>query len=320
MQIDPMELARIRLAQQKAVGRNLFDPVRKVNLVDIALNEGEDQVRYPLAIRYHVNRFIDEPMLESLGRVPLQKERIDGYPTKVIEGTYHPQQWFWDGNSWKPRSSPKANRANPLQGGISISTQYSGSGTLGGVVRDRSTGRPMLLSNWHVIVTYWGAPRGQSIVQPSRDDGGTSADVIATLDRDAMSSNLDAAVAYLNNSRRPSNSQLNIGTVSRPGVAILGLHVEKTGRSSGRTFGRITGIGGVQRLRYGWVERIIRSVITIEPRGGEVSRPGDSGSWWISSATREAVGLHFAGGNSPERALAIDMRTVLDALDVDIFS
>ena len=33
-----------------------------------------------------------------------------------------------------------------------------------------------------------------------------------------------------------------------------------------------------------------------------------------------AVGLHFAGGNSPELALAMDMQAVLDALKVDLAS
>jgi endonuclease G len=64
---------------------------------------------------------------------------------------------------------------------------------------------------------------------------------------------------------------------------------------------------------------VIREVLTIDPRGeGEVSRSGDSGSWWLESSTKSAIGLHFAGGNQPERALALDMQAVLNALDVDI--
>ena len=52
--------------------------------------------------------------------------------------------------------------------------------------------------------------------------------------------------------------------------------------------------------------------------GGEVSRPGDSGSVWLAGDDREAVGLHFAGGDAPERGLAIDIATVLTALDVEL--
>jgi hypothetical protein len=32
----------------------------------------------------------------------------------------------------------------------------------------------------------------------------------------------------------------------------------------------------------------------------------------------DAIGLHFAGGDQPERALAIDLQPVLDALNIDL--
>ncbi len=319
MTITPSELMRARLALQKAVGRNLFDRARRINLIDIALYEENGQVYDVPAIRYHVDDFIPSMGLESMGRTPLQLEPIDGVPTMVVRGSYRPQQWWpwWPGTS--SPTNPRLGRSDPLNGGVSISTGYSGSGTLGGIVRDRASGRPMLLSNWHVIVTYWGAPRGQPILQPGRDDGGSAADAIAELERDAMAANLDAAVAFLNDRRRPSNAQLDIGPVTRTGKATLGMIVQKSGRSSGRTYGRVTGIEGVLRMRYNWVDRQIRRVITIESTGGEVSRPGDSGSWWLASGNGDAVGLHFAGSNYPERGLALDMGAVLDALDVDIW-
>jgi endonuclease G len=322
MAIDPKELGRARLALQQAVGRNLFDDVRKINMVDIAVYDGSARASNPLAIRYHVDEFIDRNDLEAMDRISLEDETILGVPSMIVKGTYRPQQFF---GAPRPsgatvQSGSPFGRSNPLRGGVSISTPYAGTGTLGGIVRDRATGRPMLLSNWHVLVTYWGAPRGQSILQPSRNDGGRMAEIIAGLERDAMSMNLDAAVAYLNDRRQPSNRQLDGRLVTRAGRATLGMDVEKSGRSSGKTYGRVTGIEGVVRLRYNWVERMIGHVVTIEPRGGEVSRPGDSGSWWLNSTTGEAIGLHFAGGNYPERGLALDMGTVLNALNVDMWS
>jgi endonuclease G len=69
---------------------------------------------------------------------------------------------------------------------------------------------------------------------------------------------------------------------------------------------------------YGYLERIIRDVMVIEPlNGGEVSMLGDSGSWWLCEETREAIGLRFAGSDVPERALALNMRSVLNALSVE---
>lgn len=61
------------------------------------------------------------------------------------------------------------------------------------------------------------------------------------------------------------------------------------------------------------------STASCPPDGsGEVSRPGDSGSWWLDSGSRKLVALHFAGYTAMEAALAMSMPRVLDALDMDI--
>jgi hypothetical protein len=38
----------------------------------------------------------------------------------------------------------------------------------------------------------------------------------------------------------------------------------------------------------------------------------------LATASRQAIGLHFAGSNAPETALAMDMPAVLNALDVAV--
>jgi endonuclease G len=98
------------------------------------------------------------------------------------------------------------------------------------------------------------------------------------------------------------------------------MEVVKSGRRTGVTFGVVRGVEGVANLTYGFVGRVIRKVVTIEPRSAveEVSAGGDSGSWWLDRATMRAVGLHFAGSDSPETGLALDMQEVLDQLRVDI--
>jgi hypothetical protein len=94
----------------------------------------------------------------------------------------------------------------------------------------------------------------------------------------------------------------------------------KSGRTSGITNGRVTAIEGVARITYGSLDRIIRQVVTIDPRTSveQVSAPGDSGYWWLDAASMNVIGLHFAGSATPERGLAIDMPSVLDALNIDI--
>jgi len=193
---------------------------------------------------------------------------------------------------------------------------------LGGVVRDRATGAQMSMSNWHVLSNTWVPPRAHSIYQPGRADNGTGAGPVATFSRDAMAHSLDAAVARLNGSRQAINDVLELGPVRGVARAELGLEVVKSGRRTGVTHGVVTALEGTARIVYGSQARVIRHVITVEPRHRfeEVSAPGDSGSWWLDSKSRKAVGLHFAGSNGPERALAIDMPEVLDALGVDLLT
>ncbi|HSL42178.1 MAG TPA: hypothetical protein VK897_02025, partial [Anaerolineales bacterium] len=247
---------------------------------------------------------------------------INGFPTDVLQGTYRPQQWQSWRSWWRPttRRNERATSTDPMRGGISISDEFRlAYGTLGGKVYDRLTGEEMILSNWHVLAGDWRARRGQLIYQPGRLDGGTFANASACLTRDAMGDNLDAAVATLTGRRRLLNEQFGLGPVTSATDAQLGAEVVKSGRSSYITYGRIVEVNSVARMRYGYLERIIRDVIIIDPlNGGEVSRPGDSGSWWLSWRTKQAVGLHFAGSDLPERALAINMPSVLDALNVEI--
>lgn len=310
MDQDRLEFARRQLAANQAVGeavrRYLFDRPRQINLIDVGQSRATDKPKPVL--RVHVEQVIERPQLESIGRSSVTEERIQGYEVEVIEGPYRQQLW---GSPYR--------RSDPLVGGVSVGAEYFPSGTLGGIVRDRATRRLMLLSNWHVLVVQWGLCRGQRIYQPGRYDGGTDADEIGTLERDAMDSSLDAAVAVLNGRRQVSARQLGGRQVTGSRRPAIGMPVEKSGRTTGTTYGRITGMFGVQRLAYGWIERVIRDVVTIDPREGAiVSSRGDSGSWWIDSDTGAAVALHFAGSDYPERALAMDMEEVLTALRVDI--
>jgi len=248
----------------------------------------------------------------TLDKIP---DTFEGFRVDVPQGKYRPQWWG------QPAGGARACRCDPLKGGYSLSNVYQNIyGTLGGQVTDRTSGAPMILSNWHILVGSWWAATGQPICQPGIGDGGCQADVVASLSRDAMSANLDAAVAEVTGSRRPINEQLDLGPVTGVEWAQIGAEVVKSGRQTGVTYGVVTAVEGTAKLPYAGVYRIIRNVITIEPRlqGNVVSDGGDSGSLWIREATMTVVGLHFAGGNQPERALAMDIQPVLDALNVNI--
>ncbi len=329
MTADPMNLARARLAMGEAVRRHLSDP--NVGLIDFGLPEREGRIiEDELAIRFHVYRkfprFALEAAIESgVTRADLSRPITVGafrFEANVIEGTYQPHQWPRGGGWWRPpQTDPRATRNEPMRGGISISDEYHHTyGTLGGLVSDRATGDLMILSNWHVLAADWGARAGQRIYQPGRLDGGSGSDVIATLTRDAMSVNLDAAVAALTGARRLVNDQFGLGAVRGVSQPRLGMQVVKSGRRTGITYGRVTGVEGTALISYGRLDRIIRQIVTIDPRSNheEASGPGDSGAIWSDTATMHAIGLHFAGSNSPERALALDLQSALNALNVNL--
>ncbi len=255
MHIDTITMARARLAMREAVRYHLFDP--NVGLVDFGHPEHDGQIAWnELAVRIHVKKKLDQPALEmasARGMTSPIPPFIGGFPTDVPEGTYRPHATGW-GGWWSPRAPNLHQSLNsPMHGGISISDEFhNAAGTLGAKVIDRATGAAMILSNWHVLVAEWTARPGQRIYQPGRLDGGTFANVIATLTRDAMSVNIDAAVATLTGSRDLMSDQLELGAVTGVGQATLGMEV------------------------------------------------------------------HFAGSDFPERGLAIDLLSVLDALNVDL--
>jgi endonuclease G len=307
---------------REAVRRYIYDP--NVRFIDFGWPErGGTLVEDQLCVRVHVIKKIPPgPALEVAtqkgitgGPIP---DTIAGFPVDIPQGAYRLQQWF--GGGWQRPATPRARRSDPMQGGISISNAYQNIyGTLGGLVIDRETGARMILSNWHVLAGAWHARPGWPIYQPGRGDGGSRADTVATFSRHAMSSNLDAAVAELTGNRQLINDQFDLAPVRGVGCAQVGMEVIKSGRMTDVTRGRVTGIEGTARMPYSGVYRLIRNVMTIEPRGEpEVSAGGDSGSFWLDEATKNVVGLHFAGSDHPERALAIDMQPILAALNVDM--
>ena len=321
MKLDAMTRARARLAAREACRDYLYDG--NVTSIDVGFPEREGSFEPRPAIRFHVAKKLRGFALESAfaaGATAPLPAQVGGFETDVLEGRYRPHWWFpW---GWRPTTaSRRLGRSDPLRGGISLSREGGyGAGTLGGIVTDRASGGPMILSNWHVLVADWATRPGVAAYQPGRRDGGSSEDRVGAYARDAMASNLDAAVATLDGKRGHSSEQLDLGRVAGAGEPDLGVRVVKSGRTTAITHGVVTGIDGTAKIRYGPIDRLIRRVVTIDPVPGSsvVSDGGDSGSLWLDAATRACVALHFAGSNLPERALGMDIAPVLEALGVDL--
>lgn len=220
-------------------------------------------------------------------------------------------------------------RLRPLRPGLSLAHTAVTAGTLGGFVR--VGGRAAVLSNNHVLAACGAAAEGDAVLQPGPADGGTSADrvaALATVARLGTGPNLvDAAVAVL-------DEGIGFDTDARPGgplrTTVAGAEevdpdelVEKVGRTTGHTRGRVTAVevDGVA-VQYDDAVHTFDGQIEIEGTWGAFSAGGDSGSVIWRSRDRAPLALLFAGsqiGGSRGGGVtyAGPLATALDVLGVE---
>jgi hypothetical protein len=273
-----------------------------------------------MAIRIHVREKLDDSVLEAAEVFP---SSIQGVPVDVIQAVYRPQADL-AGNA------QRTQRLDPIQPGISCGHRSVTAGTLGAMVFDRVSGRKAILSNWHVLAGSPAAQAGDAILQPGRADGGRfPGDSVASLERWILNAHGDAAVALLNDSRSFIDEPLGSGAdLGAPRMVNPGEIVQKSGRTTGVTEGRVDGTGryfiDYDGRKIGIDGFKVVAVKDGNPDDEEISSGGDSGSIWYVEGSREAVGLHFAGETDPqpdqEHALACHLPRVLEALNVSLGS
>jgi hypothetical protein len=169
--------------------------------------------------------------------------------------------------------------------------------------------RYYLLSNNHVIANSNVASIGDPVLQPGPVDGGTlAADVIGRLARfvpikwktptTAPLNYVDAAIAAVD-FHNINREVYWIGYVRRTYAApTIGDIVQKTGRTTNFTTGRVTNINATVDVNYGSgkVARFARQILAQTKDGQAMGAPGDSGSL-ITNLEEEGVGLLFAGSS-----------------------
>lgn len=232
-------------------------------------------------------------------------QRIDGFPVDVV-------------HSGKITLFERTGRYRPAQGGVSIGHPSISAGTLGAVVYDAATRRPLILSNSHVIAPFGKSAFRDPVLQPGAYDGGTYGDVLALLERWAPiyggTSNLvDCAVAAPVNDYDVSSEIIGIGTPSGEIVEdpADGLEVQKSGRTTGVSSGTVLDTDATLNvyitddLPVKFSDQIVLS---------RMADPGDSGSL-VVDMQRRPVGLLFAG--SENLTLANKITNVMAALRVD---
>ncbi|MPZ89154.1 MAG: serine protease [Nitriliruptorales bacterium] len=204
--------------------------------------------------------------------------------------------------------SALSQRVRPAMGGFSCGHPQVTAGTIATGCYDASPfpGIPQryyLLSNNHVIANSNNAQIGDPCLQPGRVDGGQDPqDVIGRLARfvpiqfmsgaSAPLNLVDAAIAEVP-FHLLSREIYYLGYVKRLFIAPnINDVVQKTGRTTNFTTGRVTNINATVDVNYdGRVARFARQTITTAMSAG-----GDSGSL-VTNLDEEGVGLLFAGSS-----------------------
>jgi hypothetical protein len=209
-------------------------------------------------------------------------------------------------------------RVRPVPGGYSVGYWGTSAGTLGGWVWDDVIDRIVLLSNEHVI----GSGAGTQVVQPGVADGGSApGDAFAQTLKTAPT--YDASVALASNPADVATWIVGSGNaVLELADPVLGMLVEKTGRTTKHTLGRISVIdstfippGGVAGDTF----------VEPDPAGFNFVQGGDSGSLLLERvhpqerSWKRVVGLIWGGGNTEDGvgAWVHPIKPVFNELDLE---
>lgn len=200
-----------------------------------------------------------------------------------------------------------------------LANGYCCGGTLGSLV---SIGGVLhILSNYHVLEAdiFSGgnsriADTGDPVIQPGLIDvgctAGNSQNVATLLKKSALPNfNVDAAVAQIIPGQvRTDGNILGIGTLSSQTIApSLNLAVKKSGRTTGLTRSKISGLNATISVSYenecaggSAFTKTFTGQIVIANRGSKFLAGGDSGSLMVEdvAANPRAVGLLFAGSST----------------------
>jgi hypothetical protein len=233
-------------------------------------------------------------------------------------------------------------RLRPAEGGYSVGHYRITAGTIATCVYDilpggSTSGQPVhglgippryyILSNNHVLANTNDASIGDPVLQPGPFDGGTNpADQIAKLSRfipitldppvpRALHRNLvDAAIAegQFNDLDREVYWTGYVRGWRRKAQVTVGAIVQKTGRTTNYTTGRITAVNATVDVGYGGgkVGRFMDQILLTNMSAG-----GDSGSL-ITTPDGIAVGLLYAG--SAVVTIANQIENVRSLLRVEV--
>ncbi|MGH2747911.1 MAG: hypothetical protein ACRDKB_08315 [Actinomycetota bacterium] len=277
-----------------------------------------DQGGFKLAVRVQRRGLQSHPVLEDI-----RQRAHDEIDVRYV------------GRVFKLQDDRFRGRQRPLQIGNSVGHHEVTAGTLGCFV-DMPDGDPAILSNNHVLADENQGSVADPILQPAPFDGGEverdrvaslSAFVPLKLDEPNF---VDCAIASLDGGIHFDPTTL-IEDLRLAGTADVieagGLEIEKLGRTTGPTRGRITAFE-IDNLTVGYDAGSLRfdNQIEVESTGnGPFSLGGDSGSLVFIGESGLGFGLLFAGSDQGgSNGLGVTylnpLEVVLSELDVRLLT
>lgn len=247
----------------------------------------------------------------GLGRLPELQFAPNGggaAPVRTVERELTPEERL----AADVRALTLRDRIRPAMGGYSVGHYQITAGTIATGCYDwiefpDIPSRFYLLSNNHVLANSNAGRSGDPILQPGPYDGGTIlSDVIGRLARFVPIQWITAGSAPLNYVDA-AIAEVDFHSVTRE-VYYIGYMrslylapqvndvVQKTGRTTNFSTGRITNVNATVDVNYGGgrVARFARQILAQTRDGHAMGAPGDSGSL-VSTLDEEGVGLLFAG-------------------------
>lgn len=291
--------------------RDMYHDRKDVTGYDIGFKRVGGLATNSISLRVHVDAKLPEDELDPGQRIV---RRIKGFPVDVVASTYKVH---------RDQCDTQNTYETTLLSGSTCQRRGANAGTIGAIVIDRATGKPGILSNWHVLSSPAGAD--SDLVYGQR----TSGLPIGRLTKSMLSRQGDAAVATLTGAMpwHPTLKQLDL-PLTGVAPAALGRTLCKYGRTTGLTHARVDGVGTykVVHTHGNGVQKIVEiDGFRLVPKDASapmasLSLPGDSGACWVDPDTGNVVGLHMAGEGTDwpggDCALACHMDRVMDHLDL----
>lgn len=224
--------------------------------------------------------------IEEIDEQDLIPSKVDGIITDVV------------GKVGQLEAFSFTAKERPAPAGISCGHAMVTAGTIGGYFRDKSD-HIVMLSNNHVLAAENKARVGQYIRQPGKYDRGRGIDKIARLKAfkkiyRGRSNVEDSAIASIISTRYIRGGIKTLGKIVGFNLKpTINQKVQKVGRTTEKTTGKIIGLRATVYVRYSMGTVKFKDQILTNA----MSRGGDSGSILLDME-KNAVGLLFAGSST----------------------